>query len=336
LNWNTAWWRGLDPQGDKKKWRYALWDMDATFGHYINYTGIPTSAPTADPCNVENLPDPGGQGHTEVMQALMVNPIFEQYYISRYIDLNNTVFSCENMQGLLDEMIAEITPEMQGQINRWGGTLAQWQANVQTLKDYIDDRCVALETGLVNCYDVTGPFDLTIDVDPPLSGTVDINSLGTLDNYPWNATYYGNIDIYLTATADITNLWEFDYWEVFNGASITPSIDSTDITLRINGNETVIAHFKTPKGGLLPTAFSPNGDGFNDVLRLLGEGIVSMNLTLYNRWGESIINITDPLSGWDGNYKGEPAPAGVYAYKLFVVLKDGDDINQSGNITLIR
>ncbi len=38
LNWNTAWWRGLNPNGDKKKWRYALWDMDATFDHYINYS----------------------------------------------------------------------------------------------------------------------------------------------------------------------------------------------------------------------------------------------------------------------------------------------------------
>ena len=39
LNWNTAWWRGLNPDGDKRKWRYVLWDMDATFGHYINFTG---------------------------------------------------------------------------------------------------------------------------------------------------------------------------------------------------------------------------------------------------------------------------------------------------------
>ncbi|MFM8963903.1 MAG: chitobiase/beta-hexosaminidase C-terminal domain-containing protein, partial [Sphingomonadales bacterium] len=39
LNWNTAWWRGLDTNGNHKKWGYALWDMDATFGHYINYTG---------------------------------------------------------------------------------------------------------------------------------------------------------------------------------------------------------------------------------------------------------------------------------------------------------
>ena len=43
LNWNTGWWRGLDPNGDKKKVRYTLWDMDNTFGHGTNYTGIPTT-----------------------------------------------------------------------------------------------------------------------------------------------------------------------------------------------------------------------------------------------------------------------------------------------------
>ncbi len=336
LNWNTAWWHGLEPQGDKKKWRYVLWDMDATFGHYINYTGIPSSAPTADPCNVENLPDPGGQGHTEIITDLMANPDFEQYYISRYIDLNNTVFSCAYMQHVLDSMINVITPEMQQQINTWGGTYAGWQNNVTTLKDYIDTRCMALQTGLVNCYNLTGPYNLTITVDPPNSGWVDINSIGRLDNYPWTATYYGGIDILLQATPDVANSWEFDYWEVQNGGTITPSTDSTDVALRIGGNETVIAHFKTPTGGFLPTAFSPNNDGFNDYLHLMGEGIVSMNLTLYNRWGEMVVNLSNPAESWDGTYKGEPAPAGVYAYKLFVVLKDGEEINQSGNITLIR
>lgn len=111
LNWNTAWWRGLDTAGDKTKWRYTLWDMDATFGHYVNYTGIPDISANANPCNVENLPNPGGEGHTEIMLALMNNPTFEQYYISRYIDLGNTVFSCENMIPLLDSLVGMIAPE---------------------------------------------------------------------------------------------------------------------------------------------------------------------------------------------------------------------------------
>ena len=49
LNWNTGWWRGKKSLGDKKKkWRYILWDMDASFGHYINYTGIPDTGASAD------------------------------------------------------------------------------------------------------------------------------------------------------------------------------------------------------------------------------------------------------------------------------------------------
>ena len=43
--------RGYDPDGGALTWRYILWDNDATFGHYINYTGIPDDSPDADPCD---------------------------------------------------------------------------------------------------------------------------------------------------------------------------------------------------------------------------------------------------------------------------------------------
>ena len=78
LNWNTSWWRGLDTAEDKRKWRYTLWDMDATFGHYTNYTGIPDPSANADPCNAENLPNPGGQGHTDILEKLILeNPNYK-------------------------------------------------------------------------------------------------------------------------------------------------------------------------------------------------------------------------------------------------------------------
>ena len=132
LNWNTAWWRGLDPNGDKKKWRYALWDMDATFDHYINYTGVPSTSPTADPCDPSSLNDPGGQGHVPIWNALLTNDDFFDDYINRWQDLANGPLSCSNMVGLLDSMIAIINPEMPRQINRWGGgTYNDWLGNVQ-------------------------------------------------------------------------------------------------------------------------------------------------------------------------------------------------------------
>ena len=96
LDWNTGWWRGMDPNGDKKKWRYTLWDLDATFGHYINYTGIPNTSPAADPCDPSGLNDPGGQGHVpigtnylRIKSSLMT--------INRWSDMKNTYFSCSHM-----------------------------------------------------------------------------------------------------------------------------------------------------------------------------------------------------------------------------------------------
>lgn len=239
LNWNTAWWRGLNPDGDKKKWRYALWDMDATFGHYINYTGIPDQGSTADPCDPEDLGDTGGQGHIPILNALMDNETFEQYYISRYIDLSNSVFSCDFMINHLDSLITIIEPEMTRQIDKWGGTYAEWEANVQVLRDFINDRCADLSEGMIECYDVTGPYDLNYSVDPPLSGRIKVNSLW-VENFPFTGTYYGNIDILLRADAEPG--WVFDYWELENH-TVSPTINDDEATLMITDTDQIIAHF---------------------------------------------------------------------------------------------
>jgi len=53
INWNVGWWRGLDPDGQHQKWGYILWDEDATFNHYINYTNVPDETPNAPPCYPE-------------------------------------------------------------------------------------------------------------------------------------------------------------------------------------------------------------------------------------------------------------------------------------------
>ena len=83
LNWNTAWWRGRHPDGDAKRWRYALWDMDASFGHYINYSGVPIQGPLRimQPESMGNL---GGQGHIPVLNALLENETFWNTYINRW------------------------------------------------------------------------------------------------------------------------------------------------------------------------------------------------------------------------------------------------------------
>ncbi|MFA7272331.1 MAG: CotH kinase family protein [Crocinitomicaceae bacterium] len=345
LNWNTAWWRGMKPSGDKKKWRYTLWDMDATFGHYINYTGIPDPSANADPCNVENLPNPGGQGHTAILQKLInENPIVEQFYITRYIDLVNTYFSCSYMNTLLDSMIGEIQPEMQGQVNKWGGTYAGWQTAVQDLKDFIDLRCTALQAGLIDCYDLTGPFVTNFDVVPNGAGQIKVNSTWAPSD-PWSTSYFGGIVTLLDQNAN--SGYVFDHWEADNGPLDSLSTNATN-SVSITGPGTIKAVFKAVDGSVppptgngkgfhMPTAFSPNGDGKNELFRfVVGKDVKSFTMYLFDRWGNAIIQTSEPTFSWDGIYKGKEVEAGVYVYMLEVNYTNGTTENLSGNLTIIR
>ena len=243
LNWNTSWWRGRDPNGGALKWQYSLWDEDATFGHYANYTGITDQSPLADPCNPEILGDPGGEGHVPILNALLENEDFFGLYINRYADLNNLYFNCDYMLPLLDEMTGLIAPEMARQINRWGGTVTEWEDNVQELRDFIEERCAIIDTAIVDCYQdegLSGPWQMIIEVDPPGGGFVQANTTVGI-SYPWVTTYFGGIGVNMTAIPEED--WLFVNWEVANNP-YTPGPLSLEIGFTLDTLETIIAHFE--------------------------------------------------------------------------------------------
>lgn len=333
LNWNTAWWRGMDQDEDKRKWRYALWDMDATFGHYINYTGIPDNSPAADPCNAEDLPNPGGQGHTQILSKLLnEQPIVEQYYIARYADLLNTYLSCSYMNFLLDSMVAQLQPEMAAHCARWGGSLAGWQSNVQDLYDFIDARCVQLTQGMIDCYTLTGPYNITVDVTPPGAGEVKVNSIWA-PTYPWNASYFGGMNTNLVAKANPGFL--FDHWEFTTGPLLFPIAEDTN-GIELTGPEDIVAVFIADNpdldgDGILntdeavlgtdPTNPDTDGDGIND-------GVEVTNGT--NPLDPCDPNDTDCDDDGDGLTNGDEATAGTDPNNPDT---DGDGFDDNNEVT---
>ena len=242
LNWNTAWWRGRKPSGGAKKWRYTLWDMDATFGHYINYTGIPDPSPNADPCYAEDL-QTDFEGHGQLIQSLMANEDFHSLYVNRYADLNNSFFTCDYMIGLLDSLLAAIEPEMPAHIERWGGSYGQWQQNVQQLKDFILTRCTVIDTGIVECYDVEGPYPLTVLVKPENQANKVLVNTFTPNNYPFHGEYFSGTSLSFAAQA--LPDWTLDHWEVINNA-FEPDAFADTIHLNLDTllGDTVIAVFR--------------------------------------------------------------------------------------------
>lgn len=290
LNWNTSWWHSNDNQ---VKWRYTLWDLDATFNHYINYTGIPDTSPDAEPCNVN---DPGvsdPESHISVLNALFQNPDFEELYINRYADLNNTYFNCNYMLPLLDSLINNITPEMPQHINRWGGSMTEWQNNVQTLRDFIQLRCGAISAGITDCYEVE-PINLTFIVEPPGSGTITIDGYNP-SSFPWSGIYYENLVIDLIATPAAG--FELENWEAVNNGVSNPN--NTQITLEVQTDGTVIAHFAPPAPEYPFTVTTDPIDGGSVTLNGIS---ITTPYTESIEEGTNIVLTATPAAGYQFDY----------------------------------
>ena len=281
--------------------------MDNTFDHGANYTDIPSQGVNADPCDPESIGDTGGQGHIPIWNALLNNDEFFADYINRWTDLSNNYFSCEFLISHLDSLINLIEPEMPMQIDRWGGNYNTWQSNVNDMRDFIEERCEIINSGILDCYedeyDIEGPYSVTINIEPPLSGIVEMNNY-PINNYPFNGSYFGGVSQQIEAFA--AEGYFFDYFEFSN--STTP-INQTNESIEyiLASNETITAHF-TPiiYGCTDPDAINYNEDATLDdgdcqytvltfsVNENLG-GTISINGVEYSDFPSNII-ITDITS----------------------------------------
>ncbi|MDB4089480.1 gliding motility-associated C-terminal domain-containing protein, partial [Flavobacteriales bacterium] len=99
---------------------------------------------------------------------------------------------------------------------------------------------------------------------------------------------------------------------------------------------TVIDVICGPPDLYVPNAFTPNGDGDNDVLFVRGNNITSMTLRIYHRWGEKVFESTKQTEGWDGKFKGKECDPAVFVYYLDVTCLGGETYQGKGNVTLIR
>jgi gliding motility-associated-like protein len=85
-----------------------------------------------------------------------------------------------------------------------------------------------------------------------------------------------------------------------------------------------------------PNAFSPNGDGKNDVWRAYSNVVRTIRVMVFNQWGEKIFESADLNTGWNGTQSGKAQPSGVYMFVAEIVKNNGERVTRKGSINLVR
>ncbi len=186
-----------------------------------------------------------------------------------------------------------------------------------------DSGCVGTVTNNVNV--LTGP-DADFTVAP-------IPALALEDVYYTDQTLGVIIDWYWNFGDGIGGNNQNEIHEYANGGFYQITLQVTDTAGCVDTTSKSIQVVLLP---VLPTAFTPNGDGDNDVFIIRGGPFETVNFNVYNNWGQLIFTSTDANIGWDGTYKGAEAPIGVYTWTFTVTVAGDRQFIKEGDVTLIR
>jgi gliding motility-associated-like protein len=112
---------------------------------------------------------------------------------------------------------------------------------------------------------------------------------------------------------------------------------SSDSDCQVSGS--IKVEVTEPSDGIfIPTAFSPNGDGINDVFEVYFEssGFELRSMQLYDRWGNEVYRCQGLPSKWDGNFQGKDLNRALYLYHMTIITPDGDLITRNGEVSLLK
>jgi gliding motility-associated-like protein len=366
-SYNVAFGKGTLKDRPGGKWHYYLWNMPTTY-NFTMVTAVTSGFTNAGVSPCVYFSGPSDQissmsraynGHGNILRRLMTTNDnaglacgqFQLQYRNRSMDLMNGPFKCETILAHFDaiynlykkEMKYHEDPANQGpfatEVDRWDTNMI----GKSGFRKVLDARCFSYFSSFSKqgCFGLVGPFPLSIDVRPEGSGFVKLNSV-VLDEYLWTGHYYST-NLSLKAIPSNTT-YAFHHWEFSQQAPTGPlSMDSIGLDFAAGNDIVAVFTDKTRDISFdgeanLPTGFSPNGDGLNDMFRPLGAGEYAKNyqMTIWSRWGQEVFRSVDPLVGWDGTFKGQQAVTGVYAYIITYTNTFGEEKMVKGNVTLTR
>jgi hypothetical protein len=241
---NTKFWHDDQPGG---KWRFLLMDLDFGLG--------------GDPCsNFIEIAQNDLWIYTDLLFSRVIqNPQFRYFFIQRYLDLRNSVFRTERLQAIRDTMRAELEGAMPRHCERWGSDYGYWYYSYDYRLDWNNARNECIVNVLQDHFGLGNTVAITLDVQPPGSGRIHINTIEPSEaEYPWQGTYFNGLPVRLTAVANPG--YTFDHWAP---NSIFPAdLHLDQFILNVEEEEFFTAHFtgEPSDSTLLITEFMYNAD----------------------------------------------------------------------------
>lgn len=181
----------------------------------------------------------------------------------------------------------------------------------------------------------------------PVRDTVLVNVIKVMaDAGPSDTTVVESQQLQLNGTGGVTYLWTPNTW-LNNPLIATPvALPQGDIEYKLlvksiegcEGRDSIrVKFFKVKPDLYVPNAFTPNGDGLNDVIRPVLLGMKELKyFRVYNRWGQLVFSTSTQQKGWDGNLAGKPQESGTYVWLAEGITFNGIVRQQKGYVVLIR
>ena len=200
----------------------------------------------------------------------------------------------------------------------------------------VDVTPLDLTTYTVNVYEECGLFstaEVSIDVEPTTAHIV-VTNLG-VDDWQFDAATYPDPEFYFWDLGDGTKVSTQQVRHSYN------DMEDHWVHLEmvsVNGCRAEDSLYVVPPGQLyFPNAFTPDGDGVNEVFGPVSHAITDFEMSVFDRWGELIFTTTADQYTWDGRVNGgTPAPTGVYVFKYRAEGHYFPSTEGYGHVTLIK
>ena len=277
---NEAKWRPKTVDG---KWKWIMWDMDATVAYYLN--------PWYDMFN-QAIVGSRGYGPSDLLNSFLTNQEFKNEWINLFADFMNTEFLSSLMQRKVDSLRVHLSPYFTEYQNRWQ-TNYNWQAQTDSMKWWVSLRSQFCKSQILSTFGLTNYYSMLLTVSDTVKGKIQVNTIRLDENttriaqhtFPWTGIYFKDVPVPLTAIARPG--YKFIKWLPTNDTSAS-------ITINLQSDSGFIALFDvdTSYVPVLPpvinevmasnlSAIADNFNEFDDWLEIYNPNPDTLNLAGY-------------------------------------------------------